>query len=217
MLYCLCYELIILTMWHWPPLNLYDLMVDSNASLMARHHLDTCYNLYRFMCYLDTHVDAIFHVGQKILIWDCDLYFMPNCNLYTHLIHQQLYNITMRVSYNLSSSMCQWNVNVDVHVYSPDILVGSADCSIYTPGIGTHSFTHLLWGEFSIQHLSTLLQLQPIITIQLSCSTRYPSLLGGQRRRDMKGLPNASTHNHGHVLSLCESCSRTTTPCHCRA
>ena len=33
------------------------------------------------------------------------------------------------------------NVNVNVHVYSPDIPVGSADCTIYTPGIGTHSFT----------------------------------------------------------------------------
>ena len=33
------------------------------------------------------------------------------------------------------------NVNVYVHVYSPDIPVRSADCRIYTPGIGTHSFT----------------------------------------------------------------------------
>ena len=31
--------------------------------------------------------------------------------------------------------------NVNAHVYSPDILVESADCTIYTPGIGTHSFT----------------------------------------------------------------------------
>ena len=31
-------------------------------------------------------------------------------------------------------------INVNVHVYSPNILVGSADCTIYTPGIGTHSF-----------------------------------------------------------------------------
>ena len=36
------------------------------------------------------------------------------------------------------------NVNVNVHVYSPDIPVGSADCTIYTPGIGTHSFYSLL-------------------------------------------------------------------------
>ena len=36
------------------------------------------------------------------------------------------------------------NVNVNVHVYSPDIPVGSADCTIYTPGIGTHSFYSLI-------------------------------------------------------------------------
>ena len=34
-----------------------------------------------------------------------------------------------------------FNVNVNVHVYSPDIPVGSADCTIYTLGIGTHSFS----------------------------------------------------------------------------
>ena len=39
-------------------------------------------------------------------------------------------------------------VNVNVHVYRPDIPVTSVDCTIYTFGIGTH--THLLWGEFSI-------------------------------------------------------------------
>ena len=42
-------------------------------------------------------------------------------------------------------------INVKVHVYSPDIPVGSADCTIYTPGIRTHSLqSHLLWGQFSI-------------------------------------------------------------------
>ena len=42
----------------------------------------------------------------------------------------------------------------------------------------------------------------------------YPSLLGGQRRCDMRGLPNTSTHDCqcGHVLPLCEGCSRTTSP-----
>ena len=84
-------------------------------------------------------------------------------------------------------------INVNVHVYSPDIPVGSADCTIYTPGIGTHSFT-VSSPLGRIQHLRTLLQLYPIITIQLSRSTRYPSLLGGQRRHDMRGLPNTSTH-----------------------
>ena len=50
------------------------------------------------------------------------------------------------------------NVNVNVHVYSPDIPVGSADCTIYTPGIGTHSFT-VSSPLGRIQHLRTLLQL----------------------------------------------------------
>ena len=50
------------------------------------------------------------------------------------------------------------NVNVNVHVYSPDIPVGSADCTIYTPGIGTHSFT-VSSPLGIIQHLRTLLQL----------------------------------------------------------
>ena len=49
------------------------------------------------------------------------------------------------------------NVNVNVHVYSPDIPVGSADCTIYTPGIGTHSFT-VSSPLGRIQHLSTLQQ-----------------------------------------------------------
>ena len=49
-------------------------------------------------------------------------------------------------------------INVNVHVYSPDIPVGSADCTIYTPGIGTHSFT-VSSPLGRIQHLRTLLQL----------------------------------------------------------
>ena len=32
------------------------------------------------------------------------------------------------------------NCNVNVHAYSPDISVSSADCTIYTLGIETHSF-----------------------------------------------------------------------------
>ena len=46
------------------------------------------------------------------------------------------------------------NVNVNVHVYSLDIPVGSADCTIYTPGIGTHSFT-VSSPLGRIQHLRT--------------------------------------------------------------
>ena len=50
------------------------------------------------------------------------------------------------------------NVNVHVHVYSPDIPTGSADCTIYTPGIGTHSFT-VSSPLGRIQNLRTFLQL----------------------------------------------------------
>ena len=49
-------------------------------------------------------------------------------------------------------------INVNVHVYSPDIPIGSADCTIYTPGIGTHSIT-VSSPLGRIQHLRTLLQL----------------------------------------------------------
>ena len=47
------------------------------------------------------------------------------------------------------------------NAYSPDI---PADCTIYTPGIGTHSIT-VSSPRGRIQHLCTLLQLQPIIII----------------------------------------------------
>ena len=44
-----------------------------------------------------------------------------------------------------------------MHVYRLDITVSSVDCTIYTPGIGTYSFTVFspLW---RIQHLLILLQ-----------------------------------------------------------
>ena len=48
--------------------------------------------------------------------------------------------------------------NCKVHVYSPDIPVGSADCTMYTPGIGTHSF--IVSSPLGrIQHLLAVLQL----------------------------------------------------------
>ena len=47
---------------------------------------------------------------------------------------------------------------LNAHAYSPDIPVGSADCTIYTPGTGTHSFT-VSSPLGRIQHLHTLLQL----------------------------------------------------------
>ena len=51
--------------------------------------------------------------------------------------------------------------------------------TIYTPGIEILTVSPPLG---RIQHLHT------IITIQLSRSTRYPSLLGGQKRHDMSGM-----------------------------
>ena len=56
------------------------------------------------------------------------------------------------------------NVNVNLHAYSQDTPLGSADCTIYTPGIGTHSFT-VSSPLGRIQHLRTLLQLELSITI----------------------------------------------------
>ena len=51
-------------------------------------------------------------------------------------------------------------VNVNVHVYSPDIPVGSANCTIYAPGIGTHSFTVS----------SPLGRIQHLRSLQIACS-----------------------------------------------
>ena len=50
------------------------------------------------------------------------------------------------------------NANINVHVYSPDIPVGSADGTIYTSNIDTYSFTvSSLLGRN--RNLQTLLQL----------------------------------------------------------
>ena len=48
-----------------------------------------------------------------------------------------------------SASAKEVDVNVNVHVYSPDIPVGSADCTIYTPGIGTLFYCLTSSGENS--------------------------------------------------------------------
>ena len=45
-----------------------------------------------------------------------------------------------------------------VQISADQQTVGSADCTIYTPGIGTHSFT-VSSPLGRIQHLRTLLQL----------------------------------------------------------
>ena len=71
----------------------------------------------------------------------------------------------VRKTYRFTKYRTQWNgqmvsmnKNVNVHVYSPDIPVASADCTTYTPGIETHSFT-VSSPLGRIQHLRTLLQL----------------------------------------------------------
>ena len=74
------------------------------------------------------------------------------------VLHKIQGNIAQYMHTIMISSERKVNVNVNVHVYSPDIPVGSADCTIYTPGIGTHSFT-VSSPLGRIQHLRTLLQL----------------------------------------------------------
>ena len=55
--------------------------------------------------------------------------------------------------------------------------------------------SHLLWGEFS-----AFLQLIPLTNVQFR-STRYPSLLGGQRQYGMRSLPDTSTHDQQWKLN----------------
>ena len=57
---------------------------------------------------------------------------------------------------------------------------------------------HLLWGEFSAFSAA----ITPFTIFSNFCSTRYPSLLGGQRyeRYGMRGLPNTSTHQLTSVI-----------------
>ena len=74
-----------------------------------------------------------------------------------------------------------FNINVNVYVCSLDIPSSSADCTIYTPGIGTHSY--LLWGEFIALNAANAISQFSIFRF-----TRYPSLLGGQRRSGMRGF-----------------------------
>ena len=69
-------------------------------------------------------------------------------------------------------------INVSVHVYSPDIPIGSAECTIYTPWYWNTVFYSLI----SSGENSAFAHFAAVITNHynlLSRSTRYPSLLGG--------------------------------------
>ena len=57
------------------------------------------------------------------------------------------------------------NIDVNVHVDGPDISVSSADCThtIFTPGIGIHTYSLISTEENAVLYLRILLQLEPII------------------------------------------------------
>ena len=113
------------------------------------------------------------------------------------------YSYSFKATFALGRCKVDFNVNVNVSVYCLKSPLSSADFTIYAPGIGTLSYT-VSSPLGRIQHLRTLLQLQPIITIQRSRSTRYPSLQGGQRQHDMRGLPNTPTHDWSCATTVWE-------------
>ena len=111
------------------------------------------------------------------------------------------------------------NVNGNVYVYCLKSPLRSANLTIYAHGI-CYNWNSLLHSLISSAENSAFAHFAAAVanhTVKLSRSTRYPSLLGGQWQRDIRDLPSTSTHDHqgSHVLPLCESCSRTTSPCIC--
>ena len=66
----------------------------------------------------------------------------------------------------------------------------SSAFTICTPGIGTLSYSLISSEESSAQFQ----QLMPFTILQFLFHQVYPSLLGGQRWHDMRGLPKTSTH-----------------------
>ena len=76
------------------------------------------------------------------------------------------------------------NVNVNVEVYSLKCPWVQQTLQ-FTPLVLELSLirSHLLWGEFSAFSAA-----DAIHNFSSFCSTRYPSLLGGQRRHDMRGF-----------------------------
>ena len=83
---------------------------------------------------------------------------------------------------NKCKCVCLWS----------DIPFSCADFANYIPGIGTLSYIPISSGENSaFAHFAAATANH---YVQLSRSTRYPSLLGEQRQRDMKALHDTSTH-----------------------
>ena len=84
------------------------------------------------------------------------------------------------------------NINVNVFVYSlisPSVQQASQFTTLVFELALIKSISSAENSAFA--HLATAIA---VLTTNLSCSTRYPSLLGGQKRHDMRGLPNTSTH-----------------------
>ena len=90
-------------------------------------------------------------------------------------------------------------INVNVYVYSLDIPFSRVQQTAqFTPLVSELTLirSHLLWGEFSAFSAANDIS-QCHFTFHNSPffrSTRYPSLLGGQRRLVWEALPNTSTH-----------------------
>ena len=81
-----------------------------------------------------------------------------------------------------------------MYVYSLDIPFSrvSADCTIYTPGIGNSLLHGLISSGENSAHFLQLMTYHNAIShftiLHFFRSTRYPSLLGGQRRSGMRGF-----------------------------
>ena len=96
------------------------------------------------------------------------------------------------------------NVNVNVYVYSLDIPFSRVQQTAqFTPLVSELTLirSHLLWGEFSAFSAANDIS-QCHFTFHNSPffrSTRYPSLLGGQRRSGMRGF---AQHLYTQVTSV---------------
>ena len=98
---------------------------------------------------------------------------------------------------SINNSMTTYiDVNVNVHVHSPDIPMSSADCTIYNPGIGTYSF--IVSSPLGRMHCISAVRANHY-NFNFFRSTRYPSLLGRQKQHGMRSMPDMSTHDQQWV------------------